>query len=260
MFTIEQFNSPEFLNVFVDAGIRKYDYKIGNVSASGVMIYYRGQLVHSQVCLLKNSTNNIGELLALYVGVLLGAEYKKNTNALHPSEDEPKIKYINIFSDSAYSVNCITEWFKNWLPTRNGQKKFIGSNGKPVKNQELIETIIRLVNEYGDKINFIKVRGHQDPNNEKSVNLVSKYLEEANISFARILGVNNFNSPTKEVVKTIIKNNNMVDQLAGSMYSDNLYQVEQLPTLDDIFPVAVYSLRQEEYDYFLSLTQNYNLL
>lgn len=271
MFTFEQYISPEFLNVFVDAGVKGYEvnsfmsqyfhnaptYK-KNMSSSGVMIYRERSLVFSGNMILKESTNNIGELLALYLGIKKGIELKREINE-HYSTSKPSIKYINIFSDSAYSVNCVTEWFKNWIFTRNNQMQFIGTNGKPVKNQELIESIIRLVLQYEEKINLIKVRGHQDPNKEESVELVSKYLETANDIFKRQVGVNNFYNPTKEVVRDIIRKNNAVDWLAGSCYPTAKHILD-LPTIDDIFPMYLYTITPNDYNVFLSLTQNQNII
>ncbi len=63
---------------------------------------------------------------------------------------------VELYSDSAYVVNAITQ---NWL---NGWKSngWLGSDKKPVKNQELWKELDRLLNIYD--VNFNKVKGHSD--------------------------------------------------------------------------------------------------
>lgn len=63
---------------------------------------------------------------------------------------------IRLYSDSAYCINGITSWIKNWK--KNGWKN---SNKKPVENKELWIRMDQLVSECKD-IEFIKVKGHAD--------------------------------------------------------------------------------------------------
>ena len=61
---------------------------------------------------------------------------------------------IEIYSDSAYLVNCINQaWYKKW--EKNGWKN---SKKYPVENKDLWETLLKLLNKYSPK--FIKVEGH----------------------------------------------------------------------------------------------------
>ena len=46
---------------------------------------------------------------------------------------------IIIYTDSQYSINCITKWIKNWI--KNGWKD---KNNKPIKNKDLIEPIYNI--------------------------------------------------------------------------------------------------------------------
>jgi len=259
MYTFDKYVSPKFLNVYVDAGIKKYERPYETTaSSSGVMVYHKNQLMRARTFMLRDSTNNIGELLALYNGVkesVFFAEYYNNLNK--NAVDFIPIQYINIFSDSAYSVNCITDWIRNWLNCRNDKKEFIGTNGKPVKNQGIIEAIITLVISGNWKINFIKVRGHQDPNNMKSIALVKRYLEDTNDIFKRNIYSNNFYDPAVEVVQDIIAKNNMVDKLAGSTYPEEM-NLSQLPKAIYAFPMVLYTLTPDLYEIFLGLTRTRN--
>lgn len=58
-----------------------------------------------------------------------------------------------IFSDSEYSINSITVWYKNWQ--RNGWKTTTGGD---VKNKDLIEEILQL--KTNKNINFQHIRAH----------------------------------------------------------------------------------------------------
>lgn len=60
---------------------------------------------------------------------------------------------IHIYTDSMYSINCLTEWYKKW--ELNGWKT---SGGKDVENQGLIKDILRL-KQYKD-IRFFHVKAH----------------------------------------------------------------------------------------------------
>ncbi len=87
-----------------------------------------------------DTTNNRMELTA----VIKGLEALK----------EPCI--AEVYSDSQYVVGAINEgWITNWQS--NGWKN---AAGKPVKNAELWQTLIRLCAEHD--VSFIKVKGHSD--------------------------------------------------------------------------------------------------
>lgn len=59
---------------------------------------------------------------------------------------------IVIYSDSQYSINCVSCWHFGWK--RNGWQT---SDGKPVRNRELIEEIVKLI---CPKTAFKWVKGH----------------------------------------------------------------------------------------------------
>lgn len=80
-------------------------------------------------------TNNTGELTAILDAI--------TTVTVRP---------LDIYSDSKYSINCLTEWYPAW--ERNG---FRTAKGQPVANLELIQAIrARMM----DGISFHHVRAH----------------------------------------------------------------------------------------------------
>lgn len=88
----------------------------------------------------KDTTNNIMEITAVLEALKL-------------------LKYeceVEIYSDSAYVVNCFNQgWIYNWQ--KNDWKT---ANKEPVKNRELWEELFELVKKHHAKFN--KVKGHSD--------------------------------------------------------------------------------------------------
>ena len=63
---------------------------------------------------------------------------------------------VNIYSDSAYTVNAFTQnWLEGWI--RNGWRK---ADGKEVANSDLWQRLYDLTEL--DEVRFIKVKGHAD--------------------------------------------------------------------------------------------------
>ena len=86
------------------------------------------------------ATNQIAELYAIYV-------------CLYWSISQGH-KNITIYTDSKYSIGCLTIWYHNWI--KNG---WVNSKGEPVANKELIHGILSL---YGQITpTFHHVRAHK---------------------------------------------------------------------------------------------------
>lgn len=250
--TSGRYSSEEMLNVFVDAGVNSTNFE-STMSASGVMVYYQDKLIHSSVTILKRSTNNIGELLALFIGVNVAINIKRSINN---EKGKDVINRINIYSDSSYSVDCITKWFSGWL--KNGRSSKTGflftTSGGRLKNQELIEAIIRTVTSSNESVNFVRVRGHQDPNNYESIVSTMNYIEKANTYYIEQLNCEECECYVdEETTKSIIERNNLVDQLAGSMYPNTIEEYNLLPTIRDLFPMSLYNITPKEYRRFEEL-------
>ena len=63
---------------------------------------------------------------------------------------------VNIYSDSAYTVNAFTQnWLEGWI--RNGWRK---ADGKEVANSDLWQSLYDLTRLH--EVRFIKVKGHAD--------------------------------------------------------------------------------------------------
>lgn len=74
--------------------------------------------------------------------------------AINHALDKPNMDYVIIYSDSMYSIQCLTIWRKMWK-----ERDWKTPLGDPVKNKELIQEI-------GEKIDrlkycrFVKVAAH----------------------------------------------------------------------------------------------------
>ncbi len=93
-------------------------------------------------------TNQNAELQALHWGVVGAIEVLRGVQ-------EGSHTVVEIHTDSAYSINCVTTWYTNWL--RNGWKT---AAGHPVKHRHWIESTAQLLRKYPHQIRLVKVKGH----------------------------------------------------------------------------------------------------
>jgi ribonuclease HI len=104
-------------------------------------------------------TNNIAELKAILRGIKILITTKKIENEI-----------INIYSDSEYAIKSITIYAKSW--EKNKWKK---SDGKEIKNLNIIKQIYNLINNLNFKINFIHTRAHQKAPSKDDPNYIIWY-------------------------------------------------------------------------------------
>lgn len=127
------------VKIFTDGGCEPNPGEAG----SGLAVY-RGGVVSELWYGLYNptGTNNTAELNALHQGMLL-------------AKDEIAAgKSAVVFSDSQYSIQCITQWAVGW--EKAGWKK----KGGDIKNLELIQTMYSLYQQLKDHIQILHVNGH----------------------------------------------------------------------------------------------------
>ena len=79
-------------------------------------------------------------------------------------EIAPRNRPVKIYTDSNYSIKCVTEWYIKWR-----QNGWLNSTKKPVENKDLIEKVLSLIEqrrnmsqEYSsiNKVEFVWVKGH----------------------------------------------------------------------------------------------------
>lgn len=110
----------------------------GKGGYGGILIYKGIEKEYSGYC--AETTNNRMELTAVIEGLKM----------LKEAVD------LDIYSDSAYTVNAFTEgWIDNWLVNN-----WRTSNKKPVQNVELWQELLTLLAPHN--ITWHKVKGHAD--------------------------------------------------------------------------------------------------
>lgn len=125
--------SPNAVHVFTDGSCYPKDGTGG----------WGAVLVHQDTCVAiagnkQGTTNNEMELSAILHG-LNRVRYSK-----HP---------VLVYSDSQYSINAVASWWRGWQ-----RKGWVTGQGKPVKNLELIQSIVG--HDHYPKTAFQWVRGH----------------------------------------------------------------------------------------------------
>lgn len=105
---------------------------------AGIGVYFPNSEYPSiSISLSGKQTNNRAELMAIKL-------------ALEKCDSQTNLV---IYTDSEYSINCITKWAPNW-ELKNWKRK-----GKDVANKELIATILNLYRKFNVELKH--VRSHQ---------------------------------------------------------------------------------------------------
>lgn len=108
----------------------------GGPGGIGCVIVHNGIEIQRSLGFYK-TTNNRMEMMAI---VYMLEELQEPTE-------------VEIFTDSEYTINCVTKWYWGWVA-----KKWITGSGKPVQNKDLVIRIRALMG-YHD-VKFNKVKGH----------------------------------------------------------------------------------------------------
>ena len=139
-------------------GCRNNQCVNNNVGAYAYHLEYwvNGKLIHEKSYSEgeRNTTNNIQEIK----GCLFGLKAIKD-----------KTMKVEVYLDSAYTLNGITQWIDGWK-----RKGWINSKKEPVKNKELWMALDDEKSKFKN-IEFIKVKGHA--NDEGNI-LVDKLLND----------------------------------------------------------------------------------
>jgi len=115
----------------------------------GYLINVNKELSHNDKGSIEEGNNQRVELLAIYKALLY-----INKTEFHHSD-------ITIYTDSEYSLKCITVWSRTWK--RNGWKKTGTSH--PVKHRDIIEPCVNLYSklQQSNDVRFEHVRSHKYP-------------------------------------------------------------------------------------------------
>lgn len=207
--------NDNIVSIFTDASSKRQNNG-KYTTASAVMIYIGQQLVQSNVFVFKDSTISIGELFAVYQGIIMGYEISK----IHDKE----ISFL--YSDSKYAISGLTEWLSGWV-TNSQDNVFINSSFREVANQKFFHAAVSFIFNNNYNIRLVKTRGHVD--NEASLKTAIKYINSENYVFNDV-------SLNDQTVREISDKNNLVDVLARDSISGEL-NMSFIPSAENIFPI-----------------------
>jgi ribonuclease HI len=133
------------IKIFTDGSFKKSKNNI----LCGYGVYFpNGELENvSRPFIHTPLTNQRAELYAIYKAIKL-LKTIKFTNAI-------------IYTDSIYSIKCLTEWYKLWQ-----QNNWKNSKNKPVMNQDIIKPILKILDK---NIKFIHVNSHTGKKDFESI-------------------------------------------------------------------------------------------
>lgn len=146
----------EKIIIFCDGACSGNQYN-NNIGGWGAILKYKDNVKH------------------VYGGERNTSNQRMELTACIKAVESIKVSNINIdvYSDSAYLVNCMNEkWYEKWEKNnwRNSKKK-------PVENQDLWAKLLSLVRKYN--VSFHKVNGHTGVElNELADRLARKGIEE----------------------------------------------------------------------------------
>jgi len=126
--------SKNYFDVWTDGS--SFNNGKENCKASYGVYFSDGKELSGEIT--ENPSNQRAELMAIWVAL----------------ENSPRNKKIRIFTDSQYSINCITKWAEKWKV--NNWKK---ADNSDVKHKNLIRDLNSMYNTVD--IKFIHVRSHK---------------------------------------------------------------------------------------------------
>ena len=143
------------LEIYCDGGCRgnQAEKNVGGWGAYLVWGEHEKELFGGE----RNTTNNKMELM----GAIEGLRAIKNKNVP-----------VDVYVDSAYVLNGITQWIFGWM-----KKGWVNSKKEPVANKELWHELLAQKNMFPD-ITFHKVKGHStNAGNNKADELANRAMD-----------------------------------------------------------------------------------
>lgn len=189
--------NEDTLNIFTDSSVKTMEY--GFDSASAIVALMGDKKVLERVELNRNTTNNYGEIRAIYMGVEAAEEINRYF----------KPKYINIFSDSRISVLGLKEWYKKW-DVVDEQGYSITSSGNRVANQSVIWSIMRFIIDHNLHLSIYHIKGHVDPNKKGALKDYAHKMRVINGDIGAGL-------IEEEDIRKLIEGNDYVDRTSRDM-------------------------------------------
>jgi ribonuclease HI len=177
------------IHIYTDGGIQPDDkFPVGSgyggIGAVALLINSRTQQEYPLFELSSyfnyQVTNQQMELLAIIKSLEEAERFIKETNN--------KLTDVEIFSDSAYAVNCIDkEWWYNWMITQKGSWK--NSSKKPVENIDLWRKLLSLSRKTYNRLYVVNPNVNKLLHNTDDGIVISNSKQSLlNVSFNKVKG------------------------------------------------------------------------
>ena len=157
------------LEICTDASLRTFQDTGRVFTCSGAICINTAE---ENYTVSQDSTNNRGELLAVYLGIKLAHK----TIQQFPNTFES----IYLYSDSQFAILGIRDWMDSWYKSMDAYDIMYGSSGKPVKNQELFKMIVTYLVINKLTINFRNQKGHINLNSQSHLAAANNQFKQAN--------------------------------------------------------------------------------
>lgn len=224
-------------DIYTDASIN-LDKKLG---CSGAVVVDRKQnkIVDEIYALRSNATNNMSEIIAIWLAVYKAAGLKY-------SETIPF--QVNIFSDSKISLFGLREWIFGWIKNRKGDT-LINSTGA-VSNQEWFRDCFHTIIASNIKLKFFHQKGHVNENSIQSLYEAERTFRTSNIHSPHMIGTNS---------NILAIYNNYVDNTTRNHINTVLSGIDPrtIPNMafigDSYGPIMQFEFKDSEIDYYKSL-------
>lgn len=151
------------LDVYTDASSfnnGKKDPNLPEHSCSGALLVYEGDVIYATSYHNPNTSISYGELFAIY---MILTDFSK----LLKSAPKENSYQLTLYSDSAYCVQSLNTWIKNWKK-KNVNGIWNTSTG-PVAYQEMMRDIDNILSNKSIDITIRHIKGHIDVNKSKDI-------------------------------------------------------------------------------------------
>lgn len=162
----------EILEVCVDASLKKFGTR--TFTCSGAVCI---NTMEEKYVVTNDSTNNRGELLAVYLGIKLAEATVLANPGVYSG--------INLYSDSQLAIYGLREWMPTWVKNMDRRGILHGSDKKPVKNQELFLMIVTYCVTHNLVVHFYLQKGHMNMNSQADLADANLRFKNANGFFLR---------------------------------------------------------------------------
>lgn len=209
MFNTAQFYATDTLNIFTDASVSGNYTGYGAIALGNIKVIDNNpdSIITKIAADVEPGTNNLGEIKAIRLGVLLALELKRTHN----------INRVHLFSDSKISIMGLRNWCLNWMKYyKDGVLYKNSSYTETVANQEVFLSIIKTIIENNLNIDLYHCRGHINYKNSTMMQNALNSFYESNGFYI-----------TNQVLVSIVCANDAIDNYTRLELTDTLSKVNR---------------------------------